>query len=78
VSCGANVSSQEGTLANMTEPSVCGGDAVLCQISLTTCFHSSQQKVPILYNGYPFPPKIAASHGGGIWTHLIYDDPSNL
>jgi len=24
-------------LANMIEPSVCGGDAVLCQITLTTC-----------------------------------------
>jgi len=28
-------------LANTTEPSVCGGDAVLCQITLTTClFHA--------------------------------------
>jgi len=26
-------------LANMTEPSVCGGDAALCQITLTTCCH---------------------------------------
>jgi len=27
-------------LANTTEPSVCGGDAALCQITLTTClFH---------------------------------------
>jgi len=25
-------------LANTTEPSVCGGDAVLCQITSTTCF----------------------------------------
>jgi len=24
--------------ANIIEPSVCGGDAVLCQITLTTCF----------------------------------------
>jgi len=24
-------------LPNTTEPSVCGGDAVLCQITLTTC-----------------------------------------
>ena len=24
-------------LANMTEPSVCGSDAALCQITLTTC-----------------------------------------
>jgi len=27
-------------LANIIEPSVCGGDAVLCQITLTTCFDS--------------------------------------
>jgi len=26
-------------LANTIEPSVCGGDAVLCQITLTTCFY---------------------------------------
>jgi len=25
-------------LANTIEPSVCGGDAVLCQITLTTCY----------------------------------------
>jgi len=25
-------------LANTTEPSVCGGDAVLCQITVTSCF----------------------------------------
>ena len=28
-------------LANTTEPSVCGGDAALCQITLTTCCLSS-------------------------------------
>jgi len=26
-------------LANTTEPSVCGGDAALCQIALTTCYY---------------------------------------
>jgi len=26
-------------LANTTEPSVCGGDAVLYQITLTTCYY---------------------------------------
>jgi len=25
-------------LKNTTEPSMCGGDAALCQITLTTCF----------------------------------------
>jgi len=28
--------------ANTTEPSVCGGDAALCQIALTTCFERAQ------------------------------------
>jgi len=28
-------------LANTTEPSMCGGDAVLCQITLTTCYYSA-------------------------------------
>jgi len=32
-------------LANTIEPSVCGGDAVLCQITLTTCsYHSCYQE----------------------------------
>ena len=26
-------------LANTTEPSMCGGDATLCQITLTTCYY---------------------------------------
>jgi len=26
-------------LANTTEPSMCGGDAALCQIALTTCYY---------------------------------------
>jgi len=26
-------------LANTIEPSVCGSNAVLCQITLTTCYH---------------------------------------
>jgi len=26
-------------MANTTEPSVCSGDAALCQITLTTCFY---------------------------------------
>jgi len=29
-------------LKNTTEPSMCGGDAALCQITLTTCFCFSQ------------------------------------
>jgi len=27
-------------LANKTEPSVCGGDAALCQITMTTCWNT--------------------------------------
>jgi len=37
---GANVPTWEGTfgaIANMTAPSICGGDVILCQITLTTC-----------------------------------------
>jgi len=26
-------------LANATEPSICGGDAAFCQITLTTCYY---------------------------------------
>jgi len=26
-------------LANTTEPCVCGGDAALCQITMTTCYY---------------------------------------
>ena len=33
----ANVPTWEGTLVN--EPSICGDDAVLCQITLTTCYY---------------------------------------
>jgi len=41
---GANVSSWEGTLAPLTNtilPSVCCGDAALCQITFTTCYYLS-------------------------------------
>jgi len=37
-------------LANTTEPFVCGGDAALCQITFTTCYHlSSLHKIQMLY-----------------------------
>jgi len=26
-------------LANMTEPSMCGGNVALCQITLTSCYY---------------------------------------
>jgi len=29
------------SLANTAEPSMCGGDAACCQITLTTSFHSA-------------------------------------
>jgi len=32
--------------------------------------HSSRQNIPVLYNGLPFPLKIAPSHGG-IWTSSV-------
>jgi len=34
-------------LANTTEPSVCGGNAVLCQITLTTCLDDEETAEPI-------------------------------
>jgi len=34
-------------LANMIEPSICGGDAVLCQITLTTCSISALHSVHV-------------------------------
>jgi len=49
-------------LANTTEPSDCGGDAVLCQITLTTCYtnnnyscllSSARSCADVLF---PFPP----------------------
>jgi len=43
---------------NTTEPSVCGGDAALCQITLTTCYFlwpcSVQWKHAVAYPGFPF------------------------
>ena len=49
---GANVPSWEGTLApaaaNTIEPSVCCGDAALCQITLTTCYYIGLCTVPHL------------------------------
>jgi len=40
--------------------------------SVQPFLHNSQQKVLILYNGQPFPPKIAPSHMGS-GPHLIHD-----
>jgi len=34
-------------LANTIEPSVCGGDAVLCQITLTTCYYKANECRPV-------------------------------
>ena len=34
-------------LANTTEPSICGGDAALCQITLTTCLITLQACVSV-------------------------------
>jgi len=32
-------------LKNTIEPSVCGGDAVLCQITLTTCYSARSYRL---------------------------------
>jgi len=41
------VRAQWNYLANTIEPPICGGDAVLCQIILTTCLHHVRVDVPI-------------------------------
>jgi len=33
----------------MTEPSMCGGDAALCQITLTTCYFINKDKLISVY-----------------------------
>jgi len=37
-------------LANTTEPSVCGGDAALCQITLTTCYYCNNNIITVCPN----------------------------
>jgi len=41
----ANVLSLDGKLAPLSESSVCGNDAALCQITLTACFCMSTEEV---------------------------------
>jgi len=52
-------------LANMTEPSMCGGDAALCQITLTTCY--------LQYRCLPVMPTCAVAltmwFQNGYWKH---------
>ena len=38
-------------LANTTESSMCGGDAALCQITLTTCYHSLTTQLALVGAG---------------------------
>jgi len=37
-------------LKNTTEPSMCGGDAALCQITLTTCYYIAYNSNGVLMN----------------------------
>jgi len=39
-------------LANATEPSMCGSDAALCQITLTNCYSSCCFIQFIIYHSY--------------------------
>jgi len=49
------------------EPSMCGGDAALCQITLTTCC-TAHRRVSLYFRmGYPFPFNI-----GELDPHLIH------
>jgi len=64
-------------LVNRTEPSICGGDAALCQITLTTCFFNRVQRTFSSSGGGsgsdedssasrppPLPPPSKSSTGG--------------
>jgi len=48
--------------ANTTEPSVCGGDAALCQITLTTCY-TAYGKQPLYFTIGPSPKKCSFPKG---------------
>ena len=41
-------------LANTSEPSVCGGDAAFCQITLTTCYYCYYATIAIFTYFYLF------------------------
>jgi len=43
-------------LKNTTEPSMCGGDAALCQITLTTCFYLLTFPISIFSSLFFFLP----------------------
>ena len=58
-------------LANTNEPSMCGGDAVLCQITLTTCF--------ILHMVYQVVLAAAMQLRLLLWLYInIQSGPKNL
>jgi len=42
-------------LENTNEPSTCGGDAALCQITLTTCFSGCKSSPSLLSSLHLFP-----------------------
>jgi len=53
-------------LKNTTEPSMCGGDAALCQITLTTCYYyyspynGSLGADPLVRGQVAFDPELKA------------------
>jgi len=45
-------------LANTIEQSICGGDAVLCQSTLTTCYYCHQHRHYHRYRHFPVTPSV--------------------
>ena len=60
---------------HLTHDSLClfESTAQTANRSVQPFLHSSQQKVPILYNGGPFPPKLPLLVGMGTLPHLFRD-----
>ena len=61
-------------LANTSEPSMCGGDAVLSNY-FEHLLHSSPQSVIILCNWTPLSRSIIAASQGGSGPNLIHGSP---
>jgi len=69
-SAGTNMGAHWRNLVNTIEPSLCGGDAVLCQISLTTCVVIQMIKLEIkkTFNRNRFQRYSVAQ----FWGHRAY------
>jgi len=71
-------------MANTIEPSMCGGDASLCQITLTTCLLNALEspRSRSVLSGYPLPrpasPCVQASqtpftrYNQPVWQQVVW------